>query len=84
MNIREIGNFLKDTLDLQKELIEFGESCLIKLYGDDSKFAIARFHEDIDSGMNWNGCIQNVQRIDKEVEEMRENRKKHLAKMQTE
>jgi hypothetical protein len=70
MDIRTTNRFLKHSLELSEELIEFVEGCLKRIYNEDSIHAIRIFNEDLDCAQ-YNGCLQPLCRIDKQIEEIK-------------
>jgi len=78
MNNRELKDFLKETLDMEKELYDFCIEALTKLYPEHHKQAISIFEESYNF-YEYNGCIQSLCCIDsslkrelKQREEMKE------------
>lgn len=77
MNNRQLKDFLKESLDMEKELYDFCIQALTKLYPDNVQRAISLF-EDSYNFYEYNSYLQSLCCIDskikqelKEIEEMK-------------
>lgn len=64
MKDKELKTLLIKAYELESNLYDFCIECLNKIYGDDAKEAIFMFDEDIEEGMDWNGCLQSLSTFD--------------------
>ena len=51
---------LHSQLGLEECLINYVEECLKRIYGKDAKKYIAEFSRDLETGYDYNGCLQGL------------------------
>lgn len=76
-NTKLIKTLLSEAYEVEGELLSFIEQCFKELFKDDAVYAFSLFEEDVDSGRDYNGCIQNLDFFQRQVEENRACMKKY-------
>jgi len=70
MENRDLKKLLMNSLLMEEELIRLVEECLDILFKPTGLVEKAKYHfnEDLEHGFTWNGCLQSIDTMKKNIE----------------
>lgn len=79
-----LKSLLSESYEVEKELNDLIEQCFKEMFGDYSTYAFSLFEEDLQSGREYNGCLQGLQYYKQCVEDSIKAAKEYKEKKEKE
>lgn len=81
-----LKSLISNAYETEGELCQLIEECFKEIFQEDAQYAYSLFEEDLETGREYNGCLQSLDYYKRQINEIkciREKKKELDAKQQT-
>lgn len=74
MRKQELKVMIKDAIELEGQLIDLIKECFQEIFHVESNYIISEFEQDLEGGMEFNGCIQPLRYYKTQMKRIRDSK----------